>query len=270
MQRDPRPVALITGAGSGIGRALAIEGARRGRALVLVGRRTSALAETATLCDQPCLQVGADLTTAGGRAEVVRVVAESVGRLDLLLNNAGVVAACPFAETSDAALERMVALNLVAPAALTRDLLPWLRRGSAPRVVNVGSMFGDIAFPMFAGYSATKFGLRGLSDALRRELAGDGIGVTYAAPRATATPAADGFAHLIEPMRMRLDAPERVAARIWRAAERGARSVYPRGPEMLFVAIQRLFPALVDRDLRKLAMSPELRPAVTTIERVDG
>ena len=73
-----------------------------------------------------------------------------------------------------------VAVNVAAPAQLTRDALPLLRRADRPRIVNVGSMFGSVAFPRFAAYSATKFAMRGLSDALRRELQPDGIGVTYA------------------------------------------------------------------------------------------
>ena len=70
---------------------------------------------------------------------------------------------------------------------LTLSLLPLLKAGAPSCIVNVGSLFGDIAFPYFSAYSATKFGLRGWSDGLRRELAPAGIGVTYAAPRGTRT-----------------------------------------------------------------------------------
>ena len=79
------------------------------------------------------------------------------------------------------------------------------------RIVNVGSMFGDIAYPLFAAYSASKFALRGLSIALRRELKPYGIGVTYAAPRATKTDASHAMDPLVEPMQMRLDDPTAVA-----------------------------------------------------------
>ena len=114
-------------------------------------------------------------------------------------------------------------------------------------------MFGDIAFPCFGAYSATKFALRGYSDALRRELAAEGVGVTYAAPRATRTPAVDNFRDLVEPMGMVLDEQDAVARRILDAVARDARSVYPVGMERVFMAIQSLGPALVDANLSKLA-----------------
>lgn len=96
--------------------------------------------------------------------------------MDILINNAGVLAVGHLADMADGDLERMAQTNLIAPMALTRDLLPALRV-SKGRIVNIGSVFGDIAYPFFAGYSATKFGLRGFSDAMRRELSGSGIGV---------------------------------------------------------------------------------------------
>jgi short-subunit dehydrogenase len=107
-------------------------------------------------------------------------------------------------------------------------------------------MFGDIAYPLFAAYSATKFGLRGWSDALRRELAPLNVGVTYVAPRATRTPAASRFDNLIEPFGMTLDDPAKVGENIVKGIERDARTVYPVGPERLFVLIQRLFPGIID------------------------
>jgi short-subunit dehydrogenase len=143
----------------------------------------------------------------------------------------------------------MMATNVLAPFALIRDLLPMLRQSAAPRIVNVGSMFGDIAYPHFAAYTATKFALRGLSDALRREFNAEGIGVTYAAPRAVRTEAMPAFAHLVEPLGMTLDDPSKVARQIVDAAAARRRSVYPAGIERLFVLIARLFPRLVDRSI---------------------
>ena len=112
-------------------------------------------------------------------------------------------------------------------------------------------MFGDIAFPLFAAYSASKFGLRGFSDALRREFRDRGVGVTYAAPRATKTEAVDSLQALITSVQPRLDDPSAVAADIWRAVEKDARSVYPTGPERMFILLQRLFPGLIDNAVCK-------------------
>ncbi len=167
-------VALITGAGSGIGRALAIEGTSRGLKLMLVGRRKVALEETREQIDADGRVdiVAADITLAEERARIYEAVEQLHGSLDLLVNNAGVVEVGPFGLGSDEMTEAMLAVNLMAPITLTRRLLPLLRQQGGGRIVNIGSMFGDIAFPYFATYSASKFGLRGFSEGLRRDLCG--------------------------------------------------------------------------------------------------
>jgi short-subunit dehydrogenase len=258
-----KKIVLVTGAGTGIGQAIAIALAERGAHVVLVGRRIEALDATRKMicrADRATL-LPADVTDAGDRQEISLAVREKFGRLNVLVNNAGVVEAGPLAEMPDETARRMIDTNLLAPVALTRELLPLLKAGAPARVVNVGSVFGDIAHPLFAAYSASKFGLRGFSDALRRELAETGVGVTYAAPRATRTPAAEGFADLIAPLGMRLDPPERVARMIVHALERDAAVAYPFGLERMFVLVQRLLPSLIDAGLRrKTALLPARTP----------
>jgi short-subunit dehydrogenase len=141
----------------------------------------------------------------------------------------------------------MLDVNLLAPMELTLELLPVLKASQPSRIVNVGSMFGDIAFPWFAAYSASKFGLRGWSEALRRELAPSGVAVTYAAPRGTQTPAAEKFADLASAFGMPLDSPGKVADLIIDGILADARDIYPAGMERLFILLQRLMPRLVDR-----------------------
>ncbi len=242
---------LLTGAGSGIGRALALALSAKGARLILTDRSLDALREAREMAGggNHLLIVQGDVTVAAERRKLRQVAETEFRRLDLLINNAGVIAVTKHGDISDEDLERQVAVNFVAPMALVRDLLPLLIASKPSRVVNIGSMFGDIAFPLFAAYSATKFGIRGFSDALRRELAPDGVGVTYCAPRATRTPAAKQFAHLEGPFAMSFDPPEKVASEIVSAIEADARSVYPKGPERFFVLVQRLFPSLVDGSL---------------------
>lgn len=245
--------ALVTGAGSGIGRAIAVELSRRGARLILLGRNPAPLAATRTLLATPdqaailCL----DLADGEARARIGELLAGVTERLDLLVNNAGVVEAGPLETQDDESWRRMVEINLLAPMSLTRSLLPLLRQSGQGRVVNVGSMFGDIAFPFFAAYSATKAGLRGWSDALRRELSSQGIGVTYCAPRGTRTPAADGFASYVTAFGMRLDPAEKVARAIVDGIAADARDIYPRGPERLFLLVQRLWPTQVDSGIMR-------------------
>jgi len=244
-------VFVVTGAGSGIGRALAQNLSAQGAKLVLADLNADGLQTTQSALSHPghARCVTGDITKAETRQAIIDTATKDFGGIDTLVNNAGVVAVGPLADADEQALELMTRVNLLAPMLLVRDLLPSLEKSDCPTIVNVGSMFGDIAFPLFVGYSATKFGVRGLSDALRRELAPKGITVTYIAPRAAKTGATGAFEHLIEPMKMKLDEPEIVAANIASAIRSGARSSYPKGAERIFVFIQRMVPKLVDNSI---------------------
>lgn len=149
-------------------------------------------------------------------------------------------------------LERLVHLNLVVPMLLVRQLLPDMLARDAGRIVNVGSTFGSIGFAWFAAYSASKFGLRGLAEALRRELEGTGVGVTYVAPRAVKTRFnTDAVYRMAEATHMKMDEPAWVAARIVAAIENDAKDVYLGFPERFFARLNSFLPRLVDVGLRK-------------------
>lgn len=256
-------IVLITGAGSGIGRALAQEADRLGHTLILVGRRAETLAETAALLSRAAQIVAADITDAEGRAAIRAAVAQT--GLDILINNAGRLASGGLEQLSDRDLADLVATNIAAPVALTRDLLPALERRRG-QVVNIGSVFGDIGFPYFALYSASKFALRGFSEALRREVAPRGIAVTYVAPRATRTSASDSFRALIGPMAMVLDEADAVARHAWRAITARRREQFPPSRERFFIALQRLRPQLIDRALAGMAADPAVIAAARSAD----
>jgi short-subunit dehydrogenase len=248
-----RKLVLITGAGSGIGRALCIEAAQRGMAVALCGRRQDALEATGALLGPAAshLIIPADITQPEGRRRIVDRIGDERGSLDILINNAGIIEGGPLETFDDNALARAFQTNVLAPMALTRDLMSLLAAAKPSRVVNVGSIFGDIAYPEFTCYSATKFALRGFSIALRREWKKKGIGVTYAAPRATRTDAAAAFAGLITKTKMSMDSPDQVARQIWRAIASGHDSVYAPAPEKIYVLVQRLFPRVIDWSLSR-------------------
>jgi short-subunit dehydrogenase len=254
MPREQKYV-LITGAGSGIGRALAIEAAQRGMVVALCGRRETALEATGALLDQRSrhLIIPADITNPQDRRRIVEIITDRWKTLDVLVNNAGVVEGGAIEKFDDEAIARTFFTNVIAPMALTRDLMPLLLAARPSRVVNIGSVFGDIAYPLFSGYSASKFALRGFSNALRREWKQTGIGVTYAAPRATRTDAAVAFDDLIANSNMSVDAPAQVARQIWRSVARGHDSIYAPAPERIYVLIQRIFPQIVDWALSRQA-----------------
>jgi short-subunit dehydrogenase len=251
MPREQKCV-LITGAGSGIGRALAVEAAQRGMVLALCGRRETALKVTRALLDQgQHLVIPADITNPQDRRRIVDVISERWRALDVLVNNAGLVEGGSIETFDDDAITRTFLTNVIAPMALTRDLMPLLVAAKPSRVVNIGSVLGDIAYPQFSCYSASKFALRGFSTALRREWKRKGVGVTYAAPRATRTDAAVAFEGLIAKTKMNVDNPESVARQIWRAVVNGRDTVPAPLPERIYVLIQRIFPRMIDWSLSR-------------------
>jgi len=246
---------LLTGASGGIGRALAQELSRRKVTLVLSGRDEPALAALATelrLAGGSVSVASGDLLCADGPERILARALEHDDRLDLLVNCAGANHFGRFEDTPADVLDRLWRTNVLAPMRLTQAALPALRRQSRPMVVNVGSVFGSIGFPCFTAYSASKFALRGYSEALRRELADEGIEVLYFAPRYTRTAMnAGAVERMAQAVGMKQDAPERVAAQLIEAIERHARERYLGWPEKFFVRLNSLFPRLVDGALVK-------------------
>lgn len=135
---------------------------------------------------------------------------------------------------------------------LTRALLPQMTARGSGRIVNLGSIFGSIGFACFTTYSASKFAMRGFSEALRRELEGSGVSVTYVAPRYTKTPLNDGVvSRMAQAVGMNSDEPSVVARYAVRAIEQDCKDYYIGWPECLFVRINAILPRLVDGVLRK-------------------
>jgi len=248
--------ALITGASGGIGRALAQELHGRGASVLLVGRNAQALEGAAQEFGGRSARVdwcAADLATAEGRARVVEAASRWGGSgINVLVNNAGRGDFGMLDELDDAAIERLFAINAIAPMQLTRALLPKLRAQPAGAILNIGSVFGSLGYPGFTAYSATKFALRGFTEALRRELADSKVGVHYFAPRATRTGMnASAVDRMNAELKVAMDPPAAVAAAACAMLEAGKTSTVFGWPEKLFVRINALLPGVVDGSLRK-------------------
>ncbi|RMF86803.1 MAG: SDR family oxidoreductase [Nitrospirae bacterium] len=248
----PESRILLTGAAGGIGQAVARELAARGGRVALVDRNREPLEALAAELGEPAVAVAADLLDPAGREACLAEARERLGGIDCLVNLAGVLSFRPFAEEAPETLERLLQLNTVVPILLTRACLPAMLERGRGWIVNVGSTFGSIGFAYFAAYSASKGALHAFSEALRRELAETGVGVTYVAPRAVRTPLnAGAVMRMAEAVKMRMDEPEWVARRIVEALARGDGERFLGFPESLFVRINGLWPRLVDRALRK-------------------
>ena len=247
---------LLTGACGGIGRAVAHELARRGAYLVLAGRKSIVLdalaAELRAVGATQVFPLCIDLAAPGAASDLARQAFAVAGRLDGMIHCAGIQSFSAFVSESEQAADAVFTLNTLVPMRLTRAVLPHLLHQRSGRIVLVGSIFGSIGFPFFVSYSASKFALRGFAEALRRELAGTGVGIAYVAPRFTRTAFnRSAVVRMAEAMRMNQDEPEAVAARIIAAFEHGGGNQYLGWPEKLFVRINSLLPQLVDRPLMR-------------------
>lgn len=183
-------VAVLTGAGSGIGRALALALARGGCGLALVDINAAQLADTAEQVRKLGVRVSEHPMDVADRAAIAalpeQVLAEH-GQVDLLINNAGVAIGGTFEQVSVEDFDWLMAINFDAVVCMTRAFLPLLRERPAARIVNLSSLFGLVTPAGQTAYCASKFAVRGFSNALRLELTGSPVGVTVVHPGGIAT-----------------------------------------------------------------------------------
>lgn len=265
---------LITGAAGGIGAASAEALLRAGASVMLVGRSAPRLE---VLADRLRQSTGAnaqrvehavaDLTDSGDLAALA--ARASAWFCNVLVHNAGLPL---FGRLQDETPEQLMAVmqtNLVAPMLLTHALLPHLLAQRAAQVVCVGSTLGAIGLPGYAAYSASKFGLRGFAQSLRRELAETPVAVQYLGPRATKTgfnsPAAEAYNRATG---THSDLPEQVAAELVSLLESGAGERFLGYPEKIGVRLNGLAPSLLDgsfrRHSRHLQAAGSERPALSS------
>ncbi len=240
---------ILTGAAGGMGRILAASLHERGARLSLVDANAGVLNEVAGELAGAHAIVG-DLSTAGGCAEIAAAAQTGHGPVDVLINLAGMMSFRCYEDEDPAMIERIVQVNLLGAMQLSRAVLPEMVERNSGRIINVGSVFGSIAFAYFTAYSASKFGLRGFSEGLRRELYDTDIRVMYVAPRAVKTPLNTGrIMRMGAATKMNMDDPELVVKKIMQAIDNDRKEVYIGFPESFFVGINVRFPRLVDKAL---------------------
>lgn len=248
--------ALLTGASSGIGAALARELNRHGVRLLLTARREHRLQELAgELTADGRARVDylpGDITRAEHRQALVNTAREMLGGLDILINNAGVGSMGPFADGPPDRLRRVMELNFFSAAELIRTAIPLLRKGHRPLIVNVGSVLGHRAVPGKSEYCASKFALHGFSDALRAELAVCGIDLLLVSPSTTQSeffdklenPSGDGRS-VAKTVRRGMTS-KRVACHIVRAMQAGKHEIILSIGGKLLVWLDRLCPPVAN------------------------
>lgn len=252
------PVAIVTGASSGIGMETALALARRGFAVVLAARRAERLAEVARRCQAAGGAAVAAATDVASQRQVEDLVAGAVdrfGRVDVMVNNAGHGVFARVHETTDAQMRRIFDVNFFGVFYGCKAVAPVMIRQRAGHIFNVSSVIGKRGSPFHGAYCATKFAVCGLTDSLRVELAGYGVRVTCVCPATTATEffqhsdrgrkAAEGYA------KVQRVAPASVVGR------KIAATVGKSTPELVFTAggklltlIAALWPRAADRMMK--------------------
>ncbi|WP_013628512.1 SDR family NAD(P)-dependent oxidoreductase [Rubinisphaera brasiliensis] len=226
-----RKCAIITGAASGIGRALALELTRRNVHVCLVDRDADKLQATATACRQFDVLVedfAVDLTEPDAPARIYQHVLSTMGGLDVLINNAGVGYYGSFEPMSAEQIETLLSVNLNSALQLTNTLLPLLLQNERAHVQNVSSIYAMFPTRRSAAYHASKYGMLGFSLALRAEYARYGLGVSCLCPGFVRTELFDNMLlpehqHRPAPPNWLTTSPERAAKRAVRAMQRNQR-----------------------------------------------
>jgi NAD(P)-dependent dehydrogenase (short-subunit alcohol dehydrogenase family) len=237
-------IAIITGASSGIGEAAAWELARRGAQVVLAARRGDKLNANAAAIIDAGGQAVAIPTDVSDAEQITRLVArteELFGRVDILVNNAGIAWKDPYTRNSVEQLKQSIDVNLTGAILLTRAVLPGMLQRRHGAIISVASVAAHIAVDPL--YCATKYGLRGFSLSLRRQLAGTGISVSLVSPGFIRTP-------LNRHMRMPMPGPRIVATAIADLAVRPRREIVVPRYYSAFIFAEHLFPWAADFFIR--------------------
>ena len=247
---------LLTGASGGIGKALALQLAQYNCQLVISGRNQQQLDVIAAsiIGSSECqvTSITADITKTQECIRLVDAANTQLNGLDILINLAGLQTFKSLIEMETVEIESQIAVNLQAPILLSKQATAYMKTQGNGHIVNIGSTFGSIGFANFSVYSAAKFGLRGFSEALRRELQDTRIKITYIAPRATRTQMnSDSVYEMANETGMSMDSPEKVAREIIAAISGEKKNHFIGFPEKLFARINAVVPGWVDRALYK-------------------
>jgi short-subunit dehydrogenase len=239
-------IIVLTGASSGIGEATARRLAREGHTLILAARRIDRLQALAAELGPNVHPFQVDLAQPDQMKVLADWTAQRFGGIDIWINNAGMGGPVPWWSMGLKPIQKVVNLNLVAPLASVEAALPYMEGRPGAQFINVASVAGHIG--SVGLYSATKFGLRGLTEAMRRELKSRGIGVSLVSPGFIRTEMTAG-------VRLPMPGPEIVAEVIARLIRRPRRKVVVPGWYRLLIWLERLLPAsLSDSLIRRMTM----------------
>jgi len=252
---------LITGSSQGIGKALAEQAAKRGAKVIATARSLDLLkevAESAKAGGGTLIPIQADITKPDDRRRMVETAEREFGGLDILINNAGIGATGHFADAGAEVLRSIMETNFFAMAETTRVFLPLLKKGTKPAIVNISSIVGKRALPARGLYSSSKFAMEGWSQAIRAELAKDGVDVLVINPGLTRTNFSKNM--LEQKAKVQMDhlrgmTSEEVAEATLRAIEKGKNNLNLTFRGKLLLLVARFCPWVIDFFAKKKVRS---------------
>ncbi len=250
---------IVTGASSGIGRALAIQLCQRGAHVLATARRANRLHELQDTCHSMNGRLSiieGDLTSAQHRQEILNQATKQWNAIDVLINNAGAGAIGRFDVASSDRLRRVMEIDFFAPVELTRLCLTLLERGRTPAILNIGSVLSHRAVPNKSEYCAAKFAMRGWAESLRVELTAQGIEVLMLSPSTTRSEFLDALVDTEAGEKSKSIGsmlPERVAQLAISSLVRSKREMILSLGGKCLVWAGRLFPSFTDRVLGRFA-----------------
>ena len=252
---------LITGASSGIGWHLAVQLVDAGASVIACARREDKLNELAAAIKakdetkaKSIVTCVADVTLPKDRSRLLAVCETNFSGVDILINNAGVGAMGRFDEADEQRMRNVFEVNFFGLVEMTRASLPLLKRGDDPLVVNISSVLGHRGAPLKSEYSASKFAVHGFSDAIRAELAGDGVEILLVSPSTTDS---EFFDSAIEDDTKKdwkkggAMPPEKVAAKTIRAMKKRRHEIILTFGGRILVWLDRMIPGLANRMMAK-------------------
>ena len=243
---------LLTGAAGGIGSEIAIALSAAGATLVLVGLEQNNLDQLNQNIGGQHHTLTADIATSEGRDKILQYCQKLTDGIDILINNAGIGQFSLFQDMDSEHISAIININLTGTILLTQTLLPTLLERPKAQVVNIGSTLGSIGFPGSSVYCASKFGIRGFTEALNRELSDTSVQVSYFAPRATKTTINDDkVVAMNKELGTKMDSPEQVAHAFVAFLESSEKTGHIGWPEKLFVKINSVLPNIVDKSIIK-------------------
>jgi short-subunit dehydrogenase len=244
--------AVLTGATGGIGRAIALQLAPQCSSLILMGRDTEKLEALKNELSNNAVKVqiiSGDLCDDSTSVRLMDAISAQQG-INLLINNAGISLFKSFEQQSDKDITQLILTNVISPMLLCKQLVPLLKKESS-QIINIGSIFGYLGFPGFSSYCASKFGLRGFSQSLRRELSDTSVSVRYFAPRATKTSInSDQVMQMNAELKTDSDTPEFVAKEFMKFLDGKAWEKKLGFKESFFVFMNHLFPGAPDKAIQ--------------------